>query len=603
MPTGDGLLARLAPAGGLSPRQLAGIAVAAARHGNGVVEMTARGSLQVRGLDAASADAFATAVADLGVTAAAGIPVAASPLAGLDPAARADPRRLVARLRGALDAAFGVDESTGAAGCRLGPKVSVVVEAGGRVRLDDVAADVRLAATGDGRWRLGLAGDAATAAWAGTFDEPGAVDAAVAVLERVAAAGRGARARSVLAEAMAIAEAVGNAGAVGIAGAGGIAGPTEIAEAREKAETKGIAEAKGRQFAAGEACVPSNGSPVPVHHHACAEPPPLPTLPHQGGGFAPSLKEARDLQIHDGNPPPWWGRVGRGGAAGETPGNDGDATGGAPEEDRAAAGEAGAGDAADQPERSARLSGLAAPWLGRFPLADGRTALGVALPFGFATAAALGELAAAAEGADEVRLAPGHGLIFIAAAAPDAPAADLVARMAAPPVADVPARIATPAANEPARSTPARPAANVLARIAALAAARGLVVAPGDPRRGVSACPGAPGCASGLVPARALAPMVAAAAATLVAAGGSVHVSGCAKGCARPGAATLTIVGVDAGCGLVHHGTAAGAAVETVAVADLADAVARHVAALAEQAPGAGQTAASGGAANGETRA
>ena len=50
MPTGDGLLIRLSPAsGGVSPKQLIGLCEAAARHGNGIVEVTARGSLQFRG--------------------------------------------------------------------------------------------------------------------------------------------------------------------------------------------------------------------------------------------------------------------------------------------------------------------------------------------------------------------------------------------------------------------------------------------------------------------------------------------------------------------------------------------------------------------------
>jgi precorrin-3B synthase len=36
----------------------------------------------------------------------------------------------------------------------------------------------------------------------------------------------------------------------------------------------------------------------------------------------------------------------------------------------------------------------------------------------------------------------------------------------------------------------------------------------------------------------------------------AVHVSGCAKGCAHPMSAPLTIVGTEQGCGIVHDGTA-----------------------------------------------
>ena len=56
MQTGDGLLVRLNPvASGLSPNTLIALCEAALRHGNGIVEVTARGNLQIRGLTARSA--------------------------------------------------------------------------------------------------------------------------------------------------------------------------------------------------------------------------------------------------------------------------------------------------------------------------------------------------------------------------------------------------------------------------------------------------------------------------------------------------------------------------------------------------------------------
>ena len=63
MPTGDGLLARIRVVGAsLTPDQIAELARLAAEHGNGLVEITARGNLQVRGLRATSAAPFAEAV-------------------------------------------------------------------------------------------------------------------------------------------------------------------------------------------------------------------------------------------------------------------------------------------------------------------------------------------------------------------------------------------------------------------------------------------------------------------------------------------------------------------------------------------------------------
>lgn len=51
MPSGDGLVVRLRPRGGrLSAAQAAGIAELAARHGNGLLDLTSRANLQIRGV-------------------------------------------------------------------------------------------------------------------------------------------------------------------------------------------------------------------------------------------------------------------------------------------------------------------------------------------------------------------------------------------------------------------------------------------------------------------------------------------------------------------------------------------------------------------------
>lgn len=86
MQTGDGLLVRLNPvAGGLSPKQLIGLGESALRHGNGIMEVTARGSLQIRGLTAESARLLAAEVDALGIAVRSGVPVETGPLAGIDP--------------------------------------------------------------------------------------------------------------------------------------------------------------------------------------------------------------------------------------------------------------------------------------------------------------------------------------------------------------------------------------------------------------------------------------------------------------------------------------------------------------------------------------
>lgn len=153
MLTGDGWLARLSFTEPLEVPQTTGICEVAERLGNGLVEVTARGSLQIRGLDEGAP--LAAALAPLGLPLAEGVPVIASPLAGRDPAERADPRPLAAVLR-----AFRGP---------LPPKVSAVVDGGGSFPLDALAADVRLAAIGGG-WRVGVGGTAGSARWLGAFE-------------------------------------------------------------------------------------------------------------------------------------------------------------------------------------------------------------------------------------------------------------------------------------------------------------------------------------------------------------------------------------------------------------------------------------------------
>jgi precorrin-3B synthase len=191
MQTGDGLLVRLNPvSGGLSPRLLIGIAQSALRHGNGIMEVTARGSLQVRGLTAESALLLATEVDALGIAVRIGVPVETGPLAGIDPREIADPRPLAERIRAAI-------EEVGLA-ARLGPKVSVIVDGGGQLTMDAVTADVRLKAVQAGNgiaWSVSVAGDGRTARPLATVGDHAATDIAVAALRMVAEKGRDAHAR------------------------------------------------------------------------------------------------------------------------------------------------------------------------------------------------------------------------------------------------------------------------------------------------------------------------------------------------------------------------------------------------------------------------
>jgi len=159
----------------------------------------------------------------------------------------------------------------------------------------------------------------------------------------------------------------------------------------------------------------------------------------------------------------------------------------------------------------------AAEPLGVRALRDGRLAIGLGLAFGHAHATALEELtrAAADLGAMGLRTAPGRALLVVGVTEGGA------------------------------------------GHLANIAQWLGFIVRADDPRRQVVACAGAPICAAAEIPTRALAPSLA-----KVAVAGAdapmVHLSGCAKGCACPRAAPLTVVGIEGRCGVVVNGSARG---------------------------------------------
>jgi precorrin-3B synthase len=152
MQTGDGLLARLRVANGrLTPVQLARLAGLAGQFGNGQVEITTRGNLQVRGLSAETAPLFARHV-EAAVTIERGLVVEVPPLAGDDPAEVTDPRDLAQAIRALAQPL----------GSRLGPKVTVVVDGDGQIGLGALKADIRLTATGADCWLVSIGGGIAT---------------------------------------------------------------------------------------------------------------------------------------------------------------------------------------------------------------------------------------------------------------------------------------------------------------------------------------------------------------------------------------------------------------------------------------------------------
>jgi precorrin-3B synthase len=468
METGDGLLVRFAPEDAIAADDFIALCAAARTHGNGTIEITARGSLQVRGLTPRSAPLFARAVASLpsfrgeaqntpsfrgearraehpessnhrqslldsGFAACAaprndsGVSLLVDPLPD-DPDVLIDTTALARELRRAIaDARLA-----------LAPKVSVILDGGGRLHLDALSADLRLRAIGPAQaphLSVSVGGDAASAAPLGSIP-PGAVaDTVVRVLRAIASHGADARAADVL-------------------------------------RREGVAAFRA-------ACGVGATHASPLHTPAAILPP---------------------------RPAP-------------------------------------------EP-------------VGTHPLRDGTVALGIALPFGHAHADALAELAhfcrprvsgdpvitergwdtgsPAFAGDDGLRIAGDDGLgIGGTVRLRPAPHRVLLLIGIAP-----------------------EDAGTLAAKLERL----GFITQAGDPRRRIVACPGKGACASGLIAARALA---AAIAPSLPPSNDIVHVSGCAKGCAHPAPAALTIVGTEHGCGIIERGDARALPSRHVAAADI----------------------------------
>ncbi|WFR97352.1 precorrin-3B synthase [Rhizobium tumorigenes] len=192
MQTGDGLLVRLRPStAGLTVAQFRQLASAAARHGNGLIEVTARGNLQLRGLAWETVPCLEADIAAAGIVPVTGLTIETPPLSGLDPDEIADARRMAARL-GEVVACL-------PAQLTLAPKLSIIVDGGGQLVLDHVTADIRLTAipSVDARplWQVAVGGTRAAALPVLLGSDEQALSAVLDLLKSLDALGPRARGR------------------------------------------------------------------------------------------------------------------------------------------------------------------------------------------------------------------------------------------------------------------------------------------------------------------------------------------------------------------------------------------------------------------------
>jgi precorrin-3B synthase len=132
MESGDGMLVRLRPPGGILDSAAARlIAAAATASGNGAVELTQRAAIQVRGLRPDTIAPFAETMRAAGLAAPDSVAVMRSPLGEADDVADAVARAM-----------------TGVSG--LPAKFCVAVDGGGALPLGEVGADIRVACGASG---------------------------------------------------------------------------------------------------------------------------------------------------------------------------------------------------------------------------------------------------------------------------------------------------------------------------------------------------------------------------------------------------------------------------------------------------------------------
>ncbi|MFI5010987.1 MAG: precorrin-3B synthase [Hyphomicrobiales bacterium] len=429
MPSGDGLLLRLGIPGGAMQAALARqIADCARRFGNGLVDLTRRANLQLRGVCETALPSLVARLASLGLVPPEEEPEAAcnimaSPLAGIDPSAVCDIRPMVMALRECL--------ASERALVALPAKFGFLVDDGGEPSLDDVDADIRFKAMflpSGPRFLVGLGGHADAAVTIGSCAARDLPDAAIA-LARAFLELRG--------EEDEAPRRMGNL--VGLLGAHAIARSARalIVAAPKQARAPTLSPRERGCFdevEAGEGTVPLGILPLS-----------LPSLTR--GPPSPARGE--------GKPP-----IG-------------------------------------------------------FRLLDKRLGfLGVAAPFGRLASDQLERLAESAEETrGELRLSPWRAIL----------------------VTNV--------------------TASQSEKLSHRFAGSGFITEASDPRLAVTACPGSPACLRATVSTRDDALLLAPLARSFAAEGIGMHLSGCAKGCARSGATCVTLVGHDGRYDLVLDGT------------------------------------------------
>lgn len=393
MQSGDGLIVRVKPSCGmLSLDQAEAIASLSELHGNGIVELTSRGNLQLRGvrsetLEALTAGLDALGLLDASAEAEAVRNIISSPLAGIDRTAL-DTRPTVQALERALVSAPDLSA--------LSDKFGFSIDGGGQLPLTDVEADIRFVWTGAG-FAVGLARDQ-DAVWIGTCAPGDVTETALTLARSFLIHAQGARRMRLVPDAILhrIAE--------------GTATLSPLSTPTPRATPDQVLAPTGRSSLA----TSMSAAPDPLLPHSALTPPSTPT---PGLSRGPSSQQAGRAAValpastltH-----PTTGMLG--------PRDK-------PEDDREER-EDTANSASNRGDVASIQTSAPPNPIGIVISSVDVCAAGIGLPYGGTTAAALGGLVAAARGAGatELRLTPWRAILI---AVPGQPAAERVTDAAA----------------------------------------------------------------------------------------------------------------------------------------------------------------------------
>lgn len=181
--TGDGWLARWTPHRGIPLEVVIGLCALADERGSGVIEITQRGSFQIRGLasDASLEETFA----HLGAAVQERPSLLSPALLGFEGDGNAFPLQVLDRIEACL--------ASRASNTSLNPKVSVLLDNDSPLHLAQLTADVRLHCS-DTRIHLALGGDARAATALGWLTLESLGDALQTILSELEKSGETARA-------------------------------------------------------------------------------------------------------------------------------------------------------------------------------------------------------------------------------------------------------------------------------------------------------------------------------------------------------------------------------------------------------------------------